>query len=322
MPDKTVSLESGAVEAWRKGGKRMNIYYNRLIKRFCRNFGISKAASFSEIDPRIRKILLYGTTPADETEFGVSFEGVIPNLARRWENTTSEFVKARLHGYLSEQACRACQGARLRPEAIAVTVGGRSIHEVSHMSIEQAQRFFDELQLDAEQTLIAAQPLKEIKARLRFMSDVGLGYLTLDRTSRTLSGGEAQRIRLATQVAAAWSAAASSRRAHNRPTGRQRPAVGRSPSADGYWQHRHRRRHDGGHPQRLHHRYQPGRRGYGDESSRPLWRRGYLRCNARLPASISAVQAASSCRPPAASIASRIAWRSSRHRSIISSRST
>ena len=200
VPDKSISLENGAVEAWRKGGKRMNIYYNRLIKRFCRNFGISKSAPFSQIDARVRRILLYGTTPADESEYGASFEGVIPNLARRWENTVSEFVKARLHGYLSEQACRACQGARLRPEAVAVTVGGRSIHEVSHMSIEQAQSFFNDLRFGAEDSLIAAQPLKEITARLKFMADVGLGYLTLDRTSRTLSGGEAQRIRLATQV--------------------------------------------------------------------------------------------------------------------------
>lgn len=150
VPDKTISLENGAVEAWRKGGKRMNIYYNRLIKRFCRNFGISKSAPFSQIDARVRKLLLYGTTPEDEETYGASFEGVIPNLARRWESTVSEFVKARLHGYLSEQACRACEGARLRPEAVAVKVGGRGIHEVSRMSIEQAIRFFDELRLDAE----------------------------------------------------------------------------------------------------------------------------------------------------------------------------
>jgi len=200
VPDKTVSLENGAIEAWRKGGKRMNIYYNRLIKRFCRNFGISKSIPFSKINPKVRRILLYGTTAADEDKYGVSFEGVIPNLNRRWEHTTSEFVKSRLHAYLSEQPCRACGGARLRPEAAAVTVGGRGIQDVVRMSIEQARRAFDELVLDEEKTIIAAQPLKEIKARLKFMVDVGLGYLTLDRSSRTLSGGEAQRIRLATQV--------------------------------------------------------------------------------------------------------------------------
>ncbi len=200
VPDKSVSLENGAIDAWRKGGKRMNIYYNRLVKRFCRNFGISKSIPFSKIGAKIKKILLYGTTDSDERSYGVRFEGVIPNLNRRWRKTTSEYVKARLHGYLSEQPCRACKGARLRPEAVAVKVGGKSISQITEMNIEKAQRFFGRLKLDEERTLIATQPLKEIKARLKFMIDVGLGYLTLDRASRTLAGGEAQRIRLATQV--------------------------------------------------------------------------------------------------------------------------
>jgi excinuclease ABC subunit A len=200
VPDKKVSLETGAVDAWRKGGKRMNIYYNRLIKRFCRNFGISKAIPFSRISARVKKILLYGTTDADERKYGASFEGVIPNLNRRWSKTTSEYVKSRLHGYLSEQPCRSCKGRRLRPEAIAVTIAGKNISDITRMSISKAQRYFKNLQLTGERVLIATQPLKEIKARLKFMVDVGLGYLTLDRMSRTLSGGEAQRIRLATQV--------------------------------------------------------------------------------------------------------------------------
>ncbi len=200
VPDKTVSLENGAVDAWRKGGKRMNIYYNRLIKRFCRNFGVSKSIPFARLGERVRRILMYGTTAEDEREYGVRFEGVIPNLTRRWENTNSEYVKQRLHSYFGELPCRACRGARLRPEAVAVTLGGKNIHELSKMSIEKAQRFFRRLRLDKERTLIAAQILKEIKARLGFMVDVGLGYLTLDRRSGTLAGGEAQRIRLATQV--------------------------------------------------------------------------------------------------------------------------
>ena len=200
IPDKSVSLENGAINAWRKGGKRMNIYYNRMVKRFCRNFGISKSIPFSRISAKTRKILLYGTTDADHKKYGVRFEGVIPNLDRRWKSTTSEYVKARLHGYLSEQPCRACKGTRLRPETIAVKVGGKNISQITGMNIEKAYRFFKRLKLDREKALIAAQPLKEIRARLRFMIDVGLGYLTLDRTSRTLAGGEAQRIRLATQV--------------------------------------------------------------------------------------------------------------------------
>ncbi len=200
VPDKSVSLENGAIDAWRKGGKRMNIYYNRLVKRFCRNMGLNRSMPFAEIPEEHKRILMYGTTSADEQKHGVSFEGVIPNLVRRWENTTSEYVKTRLTSYLSQQPCRNCGGARLRPEAIAVTVGGKSINQLTALSIAKAQRFFNKLTLDTEKSLIAAAVLKEIKARLRFMVDVGLEYLTLDRTSGTLAGGEAQRIRLATQV--------------------------------------------------------------------------------------------------------------------------
>ncbi len=200
VPDKSVSLENGAIDAWRKGGKRMNIFYNRMIKRFCRTIGISKSLPFERIPAEMRRILMDGTTVADRRKYGLQFEGVIPNLSRRWKNTTSEYVKARLHSYLSEQPCRSCGGARLRREAIAVTVGGKNIHELSRFSIEQSQKFFNNLELDKEKSLIAAQILKEIKARLKFMVDVGLGYLTLDRMSSTLSAGESQRIRLATQV--------------------------------------------------------------------------------------------------------------------------
>lgn len=200
VPDKSLSLENGAVIAWRKGGKRMNILYNRLIKRFCRNFGVSKTVPFEEIPKRARGILLVGTSDKDIQKYGAAFEGVIPNLTRRWETTTSEFVKARLHGYLSEQPCQRCQGTRLRTEAIYVRIAGKNIHDVTQMSVQEAQQFFGSLTLKRERLIIATQILKEVKARLQFLSDVGLDYLTLNRISSTLSGGEAQRIRLATQV--------------------------------------------------------------------------------------------------------------------------
>ncbi|MFH1882235.1 MAG: excinuclease ABC subunit UvrA [Planctomycetota bacterium] len=200
VPDKSISLENGAVDAWRKGGKRMNIFYNRLVKRFCRKMGISKSIPFSRIPKEYVRILMQGTTAADEQKYGVGFEGVIPNLVRRWKTTTSEYVKTRLHSYLSEQPCRSCKGARLRPEAIAVTVGDKNIHQLAALSVEKAQEFFNKLKLYKEKAVIGAAVLKEIKARLKFMVDVGLGYLTLDRMSSTLAGGEAQRIRLATQV--------------------------------------------------------------------------------------------------------------------------
>lgn len=200
VPDKSLSLENGAISAWRKGGKRMNILYNRLVKRFCRDLEISKSMPYCDIPKEALRVLMFGTDGRDTQKLGIAFEGVIPNLSRRWKTTSSEFVKARLHGYLSEQACRACEGSRLRTEAIAVTVAGKSIADLTRMSIEEAERFFRELRLDKEKTIIAYQILKEIKARLGFMKNVGLGYLTLNRISSTLSGGEAQRIRLATQV--------------------------------------------------------------------------------------------------------------------------
>ncbi len=200
VPDKTKSLENGAIDAWRKGGKRMNIFYNRLVKRFCRDFGVDKTVPFGHLPEEIRRLLMNGTNKEDEEKYGIWFEGVIPNLMRRWKATDSEYVKERLHGYFGEQPCTACNGARLRPEAIAVTVGDKNIHQVSMMSIEKAQEFFSKLKLEKEKAVIAEQILKEVKARLGFMFDVGLGYLTLDRRSGTLAGGEAQRIRLATQV--------------------------------------------------------------------------------------------------------------------------
>jgi len=200
VPDKTVSLENGTITAWRKGGKRMNIFYNRQIKRFCRDMGISKSIPFEQIHQDIKRVLMYGTTEEDEQKYGFYFEGVIPNLNRRWNTTDSEFVKERLHSFLSEQPCQSCNGSRLRPEAISVTVGGRNIHELTALSTEKALEFFNHLELDKEKALIGAAVLKEVRVRLRFMVDVGLGYLTLDRRSSTLAGGEAQRIRLATQV--------------------------------------------------------------------------------------------------------------------------
>ncbi len=200
VPDKSRSLEDGAIDAWRKGGKQMNMYYGWLIHEFCKDFKVSRTMPFDRLPERIRRILMYGTTDEDEDKYGYEFEGVIPNLMRRWKHTESEYVKQRLHSFFGELPCKKCSGARLRPEAIAVTVGDMSIHQLSMFSIEKAQEFFDKLKLDKEKTVIAERILKEIKLRLGFMVDVGLGYLTLDRRSGTLAGGEAQRIRLATQV--------------------------------------------------------------------------------------------------------------------------
>ncbi len=206
VPDPSQSLDQGAIDAWRRGGKRMNIAYSRMLREFCESFGVSPYAPYQNLSPDVRRVLLHGTTEEDAELLGSSFEGVIPNLQRRWETTDSEYVKARLHNYLSEQPCRICKGARLRQEALAVRLGekngrgGRSITEVVRLSIDQAMAFFNALEFKGERGVISEQVLREIRQRLRFMVDVGIGYLTLDRASATLSGGEAQRIRLATQV--------------------------------------------------------------------------------------------------------------------------
>jgi excinuclease ABC subunit A len=191
VPDEELSLAEGAIDAWRHNGKRMNIFYNRLIRQFCRAHDVSPNVPFAQLAPQARKALIDGDA---------EFEGVLPNLTRRWQNTDSEFVKARLHSYMSEQPCPRCRGARLKPASLAVRIDGKNINDVTRLSIGEALAYFDSLKLDAERSAIAQTILKEVRHRLTFLRDVGLDYISLNRTSATLSGGEAQRIRLATQV--------------------------------------------------------------------------------------------------------------------------
>ena len=200
VPDKSLSLSNGAIEAWRKSGHRMAIYYSYVIKEFSGDFDIDMGTPFYNLPEDKKRILMYGTTPADESKYGRSFTGVIPDLENRFYKTQSEAVKHRIHSYMSELPCPTCKGARLKPEPLAVRIGGKNIYEVIRMSVKDAYHFFDKLTLTAEQALIGQMALKEIKNRLSFLIDVGLSYLTLDRRSLTLSGGEAQRIRLASQV--------------------------------------------------------------------------------------------------------------------------
>ena len=219
VPDRTLSLSEGAVEAWRKQGRRMNIYYNRMIRRFCRDFEIGPDTPFNKLSKTAQRLLLHGTKPRDEDRYGAWFEGVIPNLERRWQNTDSDFVKHKLHQYLSEAPCEQCHGARLRDAALHVFVEGEpienaeahglnpwaeegyfNIDDVTRMTIEQSREFFQHMQLGKEEAAIAEPILKEVASRLGFMASVGLDYLNLNRATGTLSGGEGQRIRLATQV--------------------------------------------------------------------------------------------------------------------------
>lgn len=212
IPDPSLSLEDGAIHAWRRGGRRLIIYYKGLIRAVAKHYGVDLKTPFSELPESFRQILLYGSGD-EEMEFGFwrggsyhrydkAFEGVIPNLERRLEETDSEFTRQRLHGYMSRQHCKTCNGARLRPEALSCTIAGKSIVDVCGLSIHKALAFFEGLSLSRQDEQIAKEVLKEIRQRLRFLTEVGLGYLSLDRESGTLSGGEAQRIRLATQIGA------------------------------------------------------------------------------------------------------------------------
>jgi excinuclease ABC subunit A len=200
VPDPALTLSQGAVAAWRKHGARFNIFYNRAIRRFGRHFGVSTHVPFRDLPDDVRRILLRGTGPEDVAKYGRRWEGVIPNLTRRFASTESDFVKQRIHEYQSALPCPDCGGARLKPEVLAVRVGGRNIREVTAMNVAAALEFFGRLELPGARGRIAAAPLKEVRERLAFLADVGLGYLTLDRTSASLAGGEAQRIRLASQV--------------------------------------------------------------------------------------------------------------------------
>ncbi len=231
-PDPDKSLEKGAVLPWRRGGKRMIVYYKSLLRGVAAHFAQNMEAPWKDLPDDFKKKLIHGTGE-EEIEFTFwragkvskvkrAFEGIIPNLERLYAESESEFTRNRLKGFMNPRVCDACAGQRLKPEVLAVTIGdeelgakfkragatagakipGLSIMELCARSIAEADEFLAQLKLTEFQQKIAAELIKEIRARLGFLKNVGLGYLTLNRESGTLSGGEAQRIRLATQIGA------------------------------------------------------------------------------------------------------------------------
>ncbi len=200
VPDPSKSVNDGALEPWRRGGRGYITYHRALIREFAHQTGINLSTPFKKLPDSTRRAILYGS---DEVEvWGRPFEGLIPNLERLFKESDSDFVKEEIARYLSVGSCPTCRGTRLKPEAVAVKIQDRSIVHLTRFTIQEALQFFETLKLSDRQRTIAAQALKEIRKRLKFMVDVGLDYLTLDRPSNTLSGGEAQRIRLATQIGA------------------------------------------------------------------------------------------------------------------------
>ncbi|MBU1894967.1 MAG: excinuclease ABC subunit UvrA, partial [Candidatus Omnitrophica bacterium] len=194
VPDKEESLLR-AVLPWRRGGRGIILHYRRQLRRLARYHGFDYELPFRSLTAKQKSMVLYG-----DEESG--FEGVIPNLERRFHQSESDFIKELISAFMSVQKCPECEGARLRAESRNVFIGGKNIAEVSGMSIKNAVEYFEGLKLDKMRKEIAEEALREVKLRLDFMKNVGLEYLTLDRKSNTLSGGEDQRIRLATQIGA------------------------------------------------------------------------------------------------------------------------
>jgi len=210
VPDPERSLRDGAIQAWRHGGRRLIIYFRQLLQAVAQHYGFSLDTPFKNLTAAQRRIVLYGSGK-QTIEFGYwragsfrkyrrPFEGVIPNLIRRYKSTQSEYMRQRLRAYMNPQPCPECLGKRLKPESRACTIAGRSIVDVTAMSIQDAYAFFDRLCLSDHEQKIAGRILDEVKRHLQLLLEIGLGYLTLDRQSSTLAGGEAQRLRLAAQI--------------------------------------------------------------------------------------------------------------------------
>lgn len=202
VPDPELSLDEGAIDPWARAGRPMAAQLQKLLRQVAQECGVSHRVPFSKLPREARRIVLEGTTTEDEKRELSPFEGVLPNLERRFKETRSEYVRRRIQQYMNERICSACRGARLRPEALAVRVAGKTISEVVKFTIAEALAFFRDLALEGSQREVAERLLGEISNRLGFLANVGLSYLTLDRRSETLSGGEAQRIRLASQLGA------------------------------------------------------------------------------------------------------------------------
>ncbi len=215
MPDRSKSIEDGAIVPWSKalGGGRypsMNPYYLQQVEKLLRSRRVKLSTPIEKMPPDLVQTLLYGADTKQkftyESKAGHSwnyeaqFEGVVNNLQRRHSETSSDYVKEEIEKFMSATTCKTCKGARLKPEALAVTVHGKNISELTSMSVEKAEAFFREYKPTAREEIIAQQILKEVRARLGFLANVGLGYLNLSRSATTLSGGESQRIRLATQI--------------------------------------------------------------------------------------------------------------------------
>ena len=208
VPDKSLSLSEGAIVPWASSAKREN-YYFQMLDAVSKHFKFSMDTPFEELSKEHQEILLFGCNEKIPFNFkrrnksymvNRKFEGVVPRMQRLYFETKSSYSRKYLSRFMSDRKCHVCDGKRLKPEVLAVTVGGKSIIDVCDMAIKDSYQFFQDLELTERENFIAKEVLKEIKERLSFLVEVGLDYLSMSRASGTLSGGEAQRIRLATQI--------------------------------------------------------------------------------------------------------------------------
>jgi excinuclease ABC subunit A len=205
MPNKKLTLAEGAIRPWARTTARMS-WYTKLLEAVGQKYCFSADQPVADLDKKTIDIIMYGTgeelfkVQMGLRQFESTYEGVIANLERRYHETDSDYVRKEIEKYMAERICPRCEGKRLKPEFLAVTVANKSIYEVSNMPIDESTEFFGTVKLSERDETIAKQILKEIRERLGFLLNVGLNYLTLDRAANTLSGGEAQRIRLATQI--------------------------------------------------------------------------------------------------------------------------
>jgi len=205
--DPDLSLREGAIAPW---ANRHSVYFQQMLDSLCKHYGIDVYCPFGKLPKVVQEEFLNGSGKEkikfyferDDRRYFYTrpFEGIIPNLERRYHETDSYQIREEIEKYMSIRSCPACGGARLKPLSLAIRVGGKTIHEITSLSIEKAYKFFCELKLGPKEMSIAQRILKEIRDRLGFLRSVGLDYLTINRSSSTLSGGEDQRIRLATQI--------------------------------------------------------------------------------------------------------------------------
>ncbi len=214
ISDPKKSIADGAIVPWRRGTKRMQAYYKTLQTALVKHFAVDEFLPFTDLPNDFKKALIHGTgaepiamslgTNGKSEKTARPFEGLIPQMQRLYVETESEFTRNRIRSFMTRVPCQVCHGARLKPEILAVTIsasgGEANIHDFSELTIEAAARFMAQLELTEQQRKIVGEVVREIESRLQFLIEVGLDYLTLNRESGTLSGGEAQRIRLATQI--------------------------------------------------------------------------------------------------------------------------